>query len=74
MIPPIGNLLLMFLAIVAAWLYPQLPSGAPFDSEMFSKTLQWLLIVIAGWNVKSASQKSRLPSVGAWMIGRKNLD
>lgn len=62
MIPPIGNLLLSILALLAAWVYPELPSGAPFDSSMFGKILQWLLISIAGWNVRSASQKSSLPT------------
>lgn len=59
--PPIGNLLLSFLAVLAAYLYPSLP-GAPFTSEMFAQILQWLLVIIAGWNVKAASQKSALPT------------
>lgn len=63
MIPPVGNLLIAFLAVLASWLYPALPGGAPFDSEMFTKILQWLLTVLAGWNVKAAAAKSPLPTV-----------
>lgn len=70
MIPPIGNLILAFLSVLGAWLFDKLPAGAPFNSEQFVAILQWLLITLAGWNVKSASQKSSLPSVGTFWSGR----
>jgi hypothetical protein len=57
MIPPIGNLLLAFLAVLGAFLYPKLPAGSPFTSEQFVQILQWIFLVIAGWNVKSSRIK-----------------
>lgn len=63
MIPPIGNLILAFIAVLAGFFYPKLPAP-PFSSDMFTSILQWLLTLIAGWNVKSAAQKSGLPSLG----------
>jgi len=62
MIPPLGNLLLALLAVLGAFLYPKIPS-APFTGDVFVATLQWLLTLIAGWNVKAAAQKSSLPTV-----------
>ena len=61
MIPPIGNLILAFLAVLASFLYPKLPAP-PFSSDVFTAILQWLLTIIAGWNVKSSVQKSSLPT------------
>lgn len=73
MIPPIGNLILSLVAILGAYLYPQLPGGAPFDSDTFVKTLQWLLIVVAGWNVKAAAVKSALPTFRGFISGDRSL-
>jgi hypothetical protein len=59
---PIANLILAVLAVLGAFFYPKLPA-APFSSEMFVQILQWLLTLIAGWNIKSAAKKSELPTV-----------
>lgn len=61
MIPPLGNLLLALLAVLGAFLYPKLPAP-PFSSDIFVNILQWILTLIAGWNVKAAAQKSSLPT------------
>ncbi len=70
MIPPIGNLILALLAVLGAYLYPQLPNP-PFDSAMFAKILQWILITLAGWNIKAAAVKSALPALGDFFGGEK---
>jgi len=67
MIPPIGNLLLAFVAVVGAFLYPKLPTGAPFSSDQFVQILQYILISIVGWNIKAVAQKSSLPTLSQFL-------
>lgn len=67
-IPPLGNLLIAFLAVLASFLFPTLPAP-PFDSAMFGQILEWLLKLIAGWNLSRASLKSSLPTVRGFFRG-----
>lgn len=61
---PIQNLILAFISLAVGIFYPeflkQFPNF-PLPAGEVGSFLQWLLVTIAGWNVKAATHKSSLP-------------